>query len=76
MIDHRYDLQYQLYTLALHRFLRNRLPGYDYEEHVGGVFYLFLRGMQTEEPEHGVFYTRPDLHFIEQLDHLFFEGSL
>ena len=76
MIDHRYDLQYQLYTLALHRFLRNRLPGYDYEEHVGGVFYLFLRGMQTEEPEHGVFYTRPDLCFIEQLDHLFFEGSL
>ena len=41
MIDHRYDLQYQLYTLALHRYLQHRLTDYDYEQHFGGVFYLF-----------------------------------
>ncbi len=37
MIDHRYDLQYQLYTLALHRYLRHRMADYGYEQHFGGV---------------------------------------
>ena len=41
MLEHRYDLQYALYLLALHRQLRARLPGYDYERHVGGAVYAF-----------------------------------
>ncbi|WP_281704382.1 exodeoxyribonuclease V subunit beta, partial [Aeromonas taiwanensis] len=41
MVEHRYDLQYQLYSLALHRLLALRLPGYDFDQHFGGVFYLF-----------------------------------
>ncbi len=45
MRAHRYDLQYQLYSLALHRYLRHRLADYDYDRHFGGVIYLFLRGM-------------------------------
>ncbi|MFC0179775.1 exodeoxyribonuclease V subunit beta [Thorsellia kenyensis] len=45
MILHRYDLQYQLYTLALHRFLRHRLSAYDYDTHFGGVYYLFIRAL-------------------------------
>ena len=49
MAEHRYDLQYQLYSLALHRLLALRLPGYDFEQHFGGVFYLFLRGMPQGE---------------------------
>jgi len=40
-----YHLQALLYTAALHRFLRWRLPGYDPDRHLGGVLYLFLRGM-------------------------------
>ncbi|MCX2958513.1 MAG: hypothetical protein N6V49_06970, partial [Serratia symbiotica] len=36
MAEHRYDLQYQLYTLALHRYLRHRLADYDYQRHFGG----------------------------------------
>ena len=48
----RYDLQYAIYTLALHRQLRARLPGYDYENHVGGVLYLYLRGVDADG--HGV----------------------
>ncbi|MDO6562556.1 exodeoxyribonuclease V subunit beta [Amphritea sp. 1_MG-2023] len=75
MIEHRYDLQYQLYTLALHRFLKMRLPNYDYERHMGGVFYLFLRGMKPELPGSGVFHCRPDQPLIEQLDQLFREGQ-
>ena len=72
MIEHRYELQYQLYTLALHRFLRSRIPDYNYEQHFGGVYYLFLRGMQVETTDqYGVFFTKPSLDFVTQLDALF-----
>ena len=40
-----YGLQALLYTVALHRYLRWRLPRYDPEHHLGGVLYLFVRGM-------------------------------
>ncbi|HQO27249.1 MAG TPA: exodeoxyribonuclease V subunit beta, partial [Acidobacteriota bacterium] len=36
---HHYDLQLNLYVLALHRYLARTLPGYDYDRHVGGAFY-------------------------------------
>ncbi|MBI2392066.1 MAG: UvrD-helicase domain-containing protein [Deltaproteobacteria bacterium] len=44
-----YPLQALLYTLALHRHLKARLRGYDYDAHVGGYLYLFLRGMSGPE---------------------------
>ncbi|MGL5127297.1 MAG: exodeoxyribonuclease V subunit beta [Aeromonas popoffii] len=71
MAEHRYDLQYQLYSLALHRLLTLRLPGYDFEQHFGGVFYLFLRGM----PQGGIFHTRPSRELVLGLDTLFSAGS-
>ena len=71
MQSHRYDLQYQLYTLALHRYLRHRLAGYDYEKHFGGVIYLFLRGVDPAHPENGIFTTRPDAGLIQGMDALF-----
>jgi len=71
MQSHRYDLQYQLYSLALHRYLRQRLPGYDYEQHFGGVIYLFLRGLDGTEGSNGIFSTRPQAAFIAELDRLF-----
>ena len=71
MVDHRYDLQYQLYTLALHRYLQHRLPGYDYQRHFGGVFYLFLRGVDGSSPENGIFTARPSTAFVDGLDALF-----
>ncbi len=40
-----YPLQALLYAVVLHRFLRWRQPGYDPELHLGGVLYLYLRGM-------------------------------
>ena len=45
MLDHHYVLQGLLYLAAAHRFLRWRLPGYDYDTHMAGAGYLFLRGM-------------------------------
>lgn len=72
MVNHRYDLQYQLYTLALHRLLKNRVPDYDYDEHFGGVIYLFLRGVQCDDPDHhGIYDTRPEKELIEAMDALF-----
>ena len=63
---HRYDLQYVLYVLALHRQLRLRLPDYDYDQHVGGALYLFLRA-----PRQGAYQARPPRELIERLDALF-----
>lgn len=55
-----YDLQYRIYTEALHRYLGRRLPGYDYDQHFGGVFYLFLRGLDPAcGAQFGVYYARP-----------------
>ncbi len=65
----RYDLQYLLYLLALHRHLKSRLPDYDYDTHMGGAWYLFLRAMTPETgPRYGVFFDRPPRDLIERLD--------
>ncbi len=71
MQSHRYDLQYQLYTLALHRYLRHRIADYDYERHFGGVIYLFLRGIEPGNPQQGIFTTRPEAALIDKMDALF-----
>lgn len=71
MMAHRYDVQYQFYTLAFHRYLQSRITDYDYEHHFGGVFYLFLRGMVDSDGKNGVFYTRPSAEFIMALDNFF-----
>jgi exodeoxyribonuclease V beta subunit len=69
MLAHRYDIQYVLYTLALHRHLKMRLPDYDYEKHIGGAVYLFLRGV--DDQGHGIFLDRPPQRLIESLDRAF-----
>lgn len=72
MIEHRYDLQYLIYTVALDRYLAGRIPGYDYERHFGGVFYLFLRGMRPEHgPRYGVFHDRPERELVTDLGRVF-----
>lgn len=42
---HHYPLQALLYSVALHRYLRWRVPDYRPEQHLGGAAYLFVRGM-------------------------------
>lgn len=69
ILGRRYDLQYSLYLLALHRLLRARLPDYDYEQHVGGAIYYFLRGSMASGA--GAFVDKPPRQLIEQLDELF-----
>ena len=71
MAQHGYHLQYLLYLTALHRMLRIRLPGYDYDRHVGGALYLFLRGMRPAVPGGGVYRDRPSRACIEAIDACF-----
>ena len=72
MSSHHYHLQYLLYSLALHRFLATRIVDYDYQRHFGGCFYLFLRGMSKDTDNFGgIYFSRPSLALIEQLDALF-----
>lgn len=73
MLEKRYDLQLSLYTLALHRHLRRRLPDYDYDRHFGGALYLFLRGVDAEGS--GLFAARIERPALEELDTLFQQGE-
>ncbi|MEY2410008.1 MAG: exodeoxyribonuclease beta subunit [Verrucomicrobiota bacterium] len=67
MNERFYVLQYHLYVVALDRWLRLRVPGYNYSRDFGGVFYLFLRGMDPSHPERGLFQDRPEAKLIEAL---------
>jgi exodeoxyribonuclease V beta subunit len=70
MLAKRYDLQSALYLLALHRLLKVRLGiSYDYDTHVGGGLYLFLRG--SKGPSGGRVFDKPSRLLIEGLDSLF-----
>ena len=71
MRHHGYHLQYVLYLTALHRLLTLRLKDYDYDRHIGGAFYLFLRGMRPNAPGSGVFHDRPSRACIEAIDACF-----
>ncbi|MFY1666763.1 exodeoxyribonuclease V subunit beta [Pseudomonas sp. Pseu.R1] len=69
ILENRYDLQYVLYLLALHRQLKARLADYDYDRHMGGAVYLFVRGSRAASQ--GAWFTRPPRELIESLDRLF-----
>ncbi|MET0083343.1 MAG: exodeoxyribonuclease V subunit beta [Sedimenticola sp.] len=64
--DHYY-LQYLLYTLALHRYLKTRLKAYDYDRHFGGAIYLFLRGVNGGA-DNGIYRSRPQRALVEALE--------
>ena len=71
--DARYDLQYSLYTVALHRHLQRALGArYDPALHLGGVYYLFLRGIQPGNPARpGIWHVPAEVAYVQELDALF-----
>lgn len=83
--EHRYDLQFMLYTLALYRFLKVRYgvrldSSYEelesfYDQHIGGVMYLYMRGMKAnylrDKVSKGVFTTKLDFDIVYKLDQIF-----
>ncbi|HEX8488161.1 MAG TPA: hypothetical protein VF642_06435, partial [Propionibacteriaceae bacterium] len=76
MMHAHYPLQALLYSVAVHRFLRWRQPGYRPEVHLGGVLYLFLRGMAGEDTPTvdgvpcGVFSWKPSAALVTELSDL------
>jgi exodeoxyribonuclease V beta subunit len=81
MMHSDYPLQALLYSVVLHRFLRWRLPDYTPERHLGGVMYLFVRGMcgpATPEPDGqpcGVFSWQPPAGLVSRLSDLLDQGA-
>ena len=69
VLHKRYEVQYVLYTLALHSLLKVRLPDYDYDQHMGGAIYIFMRGINQTGA--GVHLQRPPRALIATLDSLF-----
>lgn len=67
MMANFYDLQSWLYAVALDRHLAARLRHYRYEEHFGGIFYIFIRGLDPAVPARGVHFERPDAQFLRHL---------
>ena len=65
-----YDLQYLIYTVALHRHLARCLVDYDPSVHLGGVQYLFVRALDGDTTA-GVYRDRPPLALVHALDALF-----
>jgi exodeoxyribonuclease V beta subunit len=69
-----------LYSVAVHRFLRRRIAGYDPAVHLGGIGYLYVRGMigpatpVVDGVPYGVFAWRPPASTIVALDALFATG--
>ncbi|MDP6969295.1 MAG: exodeoxyribonuclease V subunit beta [Gammaproteobacteria bacterium] len=70
LLHKRYDMQYLLYILALHRLLKSRLPDYNYKQHIGGAVYVFLRGIDNADTQ-GLLQDKPEQQLIESLDRIF-----
>jgi exodeoxyribonuclease V beta subunit len=66
MSHNAYVLQYHLYTLALDRLLKLKMPDYCYDRHFGGAIYVYLRGVEHGSAATGIFFERPSAAFVSR----------
>lgn len=67
MVEHQYNLQYLIYTLAADKYLSQRLgEGYNYERDFGGIIYFFIRGVRADAGS-GIFTDKPSGEYIKRL---------
>ncbi|WP_343190221.1 3'-5' exonuclease [Buchnera aphidicola (Mollitrichosiphum nigrofasciatum)] len=71
IIQYRYDIQYQIYSIALHRYLKNKIQKYSFEKHFGGIYFLFIRAVNKKKKKNAIFYTLPKKKLIQKLNNLF-----
>jgi exodeoxyribonuclease V beta subunit len=73
-----YDLQYLIYSLALHRYLQQNVIDYNAEQHFGGIYYLYLRGMTNDDQYRGagVYFRKILVDELTALDGLFLGKEL
>lgn len=71
---HRYWLQYLIYSVAVHQYLSKALPRYEYNKHFGGVYYMFLRGVDgKKDPDghiNGIYEDRPPEDLVKELSEI------
>jgi exodeoxyribonuclease V beta subunit len=67
MRSNNYHLQYLIYTVAVYRFLKQKVKDFDYNRHFGGVVYAFVRGMRKQKKS-GLVFKKPDYILIKELD--------
>jgi exodeoxyribonuclease V beta subunit len=67
-----YTLQYLIYTVALDKYLQKQIKNYSYEKYFGGVYYFFLRRINSRAAENnGVYFDRPSELLLHQLQKTF-----
>ena len=75
MENESYILQYHLYVLAIHQYLRLKNKSYNYKDSFGGIFYIFIRGVDdSKSPGSGIYYDLPDIALINRLGEALIPG--
>ncbi|AZN36748.1 exodeoxyribonuclease V subunit beta [Iodobacter ciconiae] len=67
MAQHHYYLQYLIYSAAVRRFLRQRLPNFS-DDQFGGVYYLFMRGLGKQDGQNGVYFSKPSMELLDDIE--------
>jgi exodeoxyribonuclease V beta subunit len=70
MIEHKYKLQYMIYIIAIDKHLTNAIKNYTYEKDFGGVFYFFVRGMNSTG-KYGIYFNKPSIDDIKKFKEQF-----
>ncbi len=79
MCKNRYDIQYQIYCLALHKFLKMKYKNYSYKNNFGGIYYIFLRGIFLDTNNKsltGIYFIKPKYELINKLSKFFRKKKL
>ncbi|WP_039378061.1 hypothetical protein, partial [Parachlamydia acanthamoebae] len=63
MHQHHYHLQSAIYVESLKRYLK-LFNQFDFKANFGGIYYLFLRGLDIEEGQLFGFYALPEGKFL------------
>jgi exodeoxyribonuclease V beta subunit len=69
MNESNYHLQYLIYCVAVRKYLVSRKLDFDYEQHFGGVYYLFLRGVRAQK-DSGIYHFRPSLDQLDKMEEI------
>jgi len=76
MVENLYILQYHIYAVALNNYLKLRKTDYDYEKHFGGVYYIFLRGVDSQQADDwGIFAERPSRQVLAALSNALLDSG-
>ena len=69
-----YELQYKIYTVAVLKWLKKKIEDFDYQKHFGGIYYLYLRARNFDNPDNGVYFFReesdPEIMYEEEISRI------